>query len=751
MIWRKARSHLVAALAVATVMSAYVICDAAPADQTAEANPASRRPRIGLVLGGGGARGAAHIGVIKVLEEMHIPVDYIVGTSMGSIVGGAYASGASPAEMEKKVGAADWKILLSDRIQRQDRSIYQKQLEREDNVWGLEFGYREGKVLLPRGAVIGSQIELFFGDLVRFYQGSFDDLVIPFRAVATDIGTGDMVVLDRGSLVGAMRGSMSVPGVFSPYPLDNKLLVDGMLVRNLPVDVARKMGADVIIAVNVGSTLLPREKIRDALTVTGQMVAILTEQNVQASLKELGAADVLVDVQPELGDFPTGNFAEAVATIPKGEIAARAVAAKLRRYSVSPEQYLTHRAEQLKRFQVVTVDSVRVDTAHLKFVNPKAVEAIIGAESGGAIKEGPEALDAGLRALASTEDFEKFDYQFEDMDGKRLLSIKPIEKDWGPNYLRFGLEASTNLSGQSSLNALLNYRMTWLNSLGLEWRNNISAGQRTSIESELYQPLDHRGIFFVAPSVFIGRELYDLYVDESPVSSYMVQREFAAFDAGMNLGTAAQIRLGYVGGRGKADPEIASPSFEQVRQRVGAVRASIVYDTFDNWALPRSGLHARASAYHAEEGLGSDTDWNRADVGIDKAFMIGPHRIQLGLAGGSALGTDLPVFEAFPLGGFLRLSGYGRNQFIGQEYAFLRGIYSYELGQSKLVDSAVYIGGSLEAGNVYQRINGPPSTGLKPAASLFLAANTAVGPAFVAFGVGESQNYAIYIFLGRPY
>jgi len=703
MICRKTRNGVLATVAFACVMGAYTVSEAAPADQTAEANPASRRPRIGLVLGGGGARGAAHIGVIKVLEEMHIPIDFIVGTSMGSIVGGAYASGASPAEMERKVGAADWKILLSDRIQRQDRSIYQKQLEREDNVWGLEFGYRDRTILLPRGAVIGSQIELFFGDLVRFYQGSFDDLVIPFRAVATDIGTGDMVVLDRGSLVGAMRGSMSVPGVFAPYPLDNRLLVDGMVVRNLPVDIARKMGAEVIIAVNVGSTLLPREKIRDALTVTGQMVAILTEQNVQRSLKELGQADVLVDVQPELGDFPTGNFPEAVNTIPKGEIAARAVADKLSRYSVSPEEYLAHRADQLKRFRVATIDSVHVDTAHLKFVNPKAVEAIVGAEPGGAITESPEALDAGLRALASTEDFEKFDYQFEDVDGKRMLSIKPVEKDWGPNYLRFGLEVSTNLSGQSSLNALINYRMTWLNSLGLEWRNTISAGQKTSIESELYQPLDYRGIFFVAPSVFIGRERYDLYVDESPVSTYMVQRELAALDVGMNLRTAAQIRLGYVGGREKADPEIAFPSLQQVTQRVGAVRASVVYDTFDNWALPRSGFHARAIAYNAEEGLGSDTDWNKADAGVDKAFMIGPHRVQLGVAGGSSLGTELPVFEAFPLGGFLRLSGYGRNQFIGQEYAFVRGIYSYELGQSKLVDTSVYIGGSLEAGNVYQR------------------------------------------------
>ena len=751
MIFCKRCNPWLPAMVFACVSLAGTVGHALAADETAGTDTGSQRPRIGLVLGGGGARGAAHIGVIKVLEELRIPVDYIVGTSMGAIVGGAYAAGASTAEMEKKVGAADWKILLSDRIQREERSIYQKQLEREDNVWGLEFGYRNGQLLLPRGAVIGSQIELFFGDLVRFYSGGFDDLVIPFRAVATDIATGEMVVLDRGSLVGAMRGSMSVPGVFAPYPLGDKLLVDGMLVRNLPVDIARRMGADVIIAVNVGSTLLPRERIRDALTVTGQMVAILTEQNVQASLKELGTADVLVDVQPELGDFSTGNFAEAAATIPKGEIAAHRVEEKLRRYSLSAEAYFAHRTQQMKQFSVLPADSTRLNTADLRHVNPKAAEAIVGAESGGAITESPAKLEAGLRALASTEDFEKFDYQFEDVNGKRLLSIKPVEKDWGPNYLRFGLEVGTNFSGQSVLNALMNYRMTWLNSRGLEWRNTVSAGQRTSLNSELYQPIDYQGIFFVAPSVFVGRERNDLYVDESPVSTYMVQRELAALDAGMNFGSAAQLRLGYVGGWGRADPVIAIPTFEQVRQRVGAVRASLVYDTFDNWALPRSGLHAGASAYHAEEGLGSDTDWNRVSVAMDKAFMIGPHRMQLGLAGGSSLGTDLPIFEAFPLGGFMRLSGYGKNQFIGQEFALLRAIYSYELGQSKLMDSAVYIGGSLEAGNVYQRINGPSSTGLKPAASVFLAANTAVGPAFLAFGVGESENYAVYIFLGRPY
>jgi NTE family protein len=719
-------------------------------DRATASNAEAHRPRIGLVLGGGGARGVAHIGVIKVLEELRVPVDYVVGTSMGSIVGGAYSAGKSPAEMESMLAAADWKSLLSDRLGRADRSMYQKEVEQR-NIWGLEIGYREGKILLPRGAVIGSQIEIFFGNLVDLYHGSFDELVIPFRAVATDIGTGEMVVLDRGSLVGAMRGSMSVPGVFAPYPLDDRLLVDGMVVRNLPVDIARKMGADVVIAVNVGSTLLPREKVRDALSVTGQMVSILTEQNVQASLKELGADDVLVDVQAELGDFSTGDFANATTTIPQGVAAARKVADKLGRYSLSPEDYRAHREGQLERYKVVTPDSTRLDTSDLKRVNPKSVEVTVGAESGGAIKVDRARLDSGMQALAATEDFEKFDYRFEDVDGERVLVIKPVEKDWGPNYLRFGLDLSTDFSGQSSFDVLVNHRMTWLNSRGLEWRNTVSLGRTTMIDSELYQPLDYRHAYFIAPTVEAGRQRNDLYFDETAISTYMVQRGLVGLDAGLNFGTYAQARIGYVAGREKATPEVALPGFQTIEETIGAMRGSAIYDTFDNWVFPRSGLYANVSALVARKGLGSDADWDRVELRLDKAFMLGRHRMQLGLAGGTALNSDLPVFEAFPLGGFQRLSGYGYNQFIGREYAFARAIYSYALGQSQLTDTAVYAGGSLEAGNVYERINGPSSTGFKPAASLFLAADTALGPAYLAVGAGQGGNYAAYIYLGKPY
>jgi NTE family protein len=209
--------------------------------------------------------------------------------------------------------------------------------------------------------------------------------------------------------------------------------------------------------------------------------------------------------------------------------------------------------------------------------------------------------------------------------------------------------------------------------------------------------------------------------------------------------------VGYVGGKEKASPEISFPSFQEIEQDLGALRASLAYDTFDDWAFPHSGFHARATALYSREGLGSDADWDRIDLRLDKAFSRGVHRLQLGLAGGSSFGSDLPVFEGFSLGGFLRLSGYGNHQFIGQEYGLARAIYSYAIGQSQLTDSALYVGGSLEAGNVYERLNGPSSTGLRSAGSLWVAAETAVGPAYLAVGAAEGGNYALYIYLGKPY
>jgi NTE family protein len=349
----------------------------------AQAGDKPSRPKIGLVLSGGGARGVAHVGVLKVLEELRIPIDYVVGTSMGSIVAGAYSTGLSAQEMQRIIEGVRWDRVLQDQPPRPERSIRSKRVDRY-NIYGAELGVRDGKLLFPAGAIVGQQLEIFLGSLVggAVDVRSFDDLPIPYRAIATDVETGGMVVLDRGNLAFAMRASMSVPGVFAPLEIDGKLLVDGGLVRNLPVDVARELGAEVIIAVNLGTPLLKREELASVFGVTAQMINILTEQNVQASLTQLGPKDVLI--LPELGSFSAGDFTHATDTIPIGERAARKVADQLRRYSLDEKEYAELRAKQLalSRGQTLQVDEVRVDTAGLRRVNPEVVKAQIKTKSG---------------------------------------------------------------------------------------------------------------------------------------------------------------------------------------------------------------------------------------------------------------------------------------------------------------------------------------------------------------------------------
>ena len=316
----------------------------APTPEPARAEPA--RPKIGLVLSGGGARGAAHIGVLKVLEELRVPVDVIAGTSMGSIIGASYATGSD--------GAADGK---GDRFDHHREALHRQAAARrpvdaaedDDETPYIipELGIGGDGIALPKGVVTGVALE---GELRRLVQigtaRSFDELPIPFRAIATDIGTGEMVVLKEGSVVQAIRASMSVPGAVAPVTIDNQQLVDGGLVRNLPVDIARQMGADVIIAVNLGTPLLRPDQITSVLSVTLQMINILTEQNVNRSLQELKPSDILI--VPELGDYSAGDFDNLAKTVPIGEAAARKVADRLRTLSLPPEEYAALRKQQAR-------------------------------------------------------------------------------------------------------------------------------------------------------------------------------------------------------------------------------------------------------------------------------------------------------------------------------------------------------------------------------------------------------------------
>jgi NTE family protein len=740
--WRKSAIILTLALFLGAATTPAI------AEDTEGAGQAKRRPRIGLVLSGGGARGAAHIGVLKVLEELRVPVDYIAGTSMGSIVGGSYASGNTVDLMLYDISTIKSADLATDAPPRRDVSIRRKEDDLK-NYFSPELGFRGGKLLLPKGVVTGVGLEAVLRDLAKV-KGSvdFDKLPIPFRACATDIETGKMVVFGKGDLAAVMRASMSVPGAIAPAEIEGRALVDGGLTRNLPVDVVRKMGADVVIAVNLGTPLMRRDQIDSLLGVTGQMINILTEQNVQASLASLKPEDILI--LPELGDYSAGDFDHMPDTVPIGEAAARKVEDRLKRYSLTPEQYAEHRRRQkgAEAAAPKVIDEIRVEG--LKRVNPDVIAENMQTQEGKPLDV--KVVDADMRRIYGRGDFEHVGYRIIEEPDKRILVVDAAEKSWGPDYLRFGLGLSSETQGDSYFNVLASHRKTWINSLGAEWKNDVQLGQSTRLSSEFFQPLSVYRYLFVAPMVEYDQYQLKIFQERVPLATYNNRSTIAALDLGSQITNYGELRVGLMYGPRtftlSSGPASFAPPDGQVD--IGAVRARLRIDQLDSVRFPRSGYGVFAEILDSQTGLGAQDNYTRWEADIITAVSSGDNTFQLGLKGGGAIGsTPLPVYDQFSFGGFLRLSGYRTGQFYGESLAFGRLVYYRKLTKAVLTEG-VYAGASFEAG----RIGGPlvpgSPTDAQTCGSVFLAADTPLGPMYLGYGMGEDGNRTLYFFLGRP-
>ena len=361
-------------------------------------------------------------------------------------------------------------------------------------------------------------IESFFRLLATpsFGIADFNKLPILFRAMATDIETGESVVLDRGSVAQAMRASMSVPGAIAPVEIDGRLLVDGGIANNLPIDEARKLCADVVIAVNISTPPMKREELTSALSVAGQLVNFLGKQTVDDQLKRLTDRDVLI--APDLGDISASDFKRAADAIQVGEQATRAMAKSLSRYSLPPEQFAALRSTQVAESKALgTVDEIRIEG--LQRTNPAVLAALVESKPGEPLSE--EMVGADLRRIYGRRDFESISYRLTGETGPRALVIEPREKSWGPDYLRFGLGLATDFSGDSAFNLLVQYRKTWMNKLGGEWDTQLQIGEDTHLLTQFYQPLSETGRLFVAPYFLIGQQTRGIFIedDRSPTTS----------------------------------------------------------------------------------------------------------------------------------------------------------------------------------------------------------------------------------------
>ncbi len=708
------------------------------------------RPRICLVLSGGGARGAAHVGVIKVLEEYRVPIDCIAGTSMGALVGAAYATGTTTPEMVTILKSISTELLFRENPPRQELAMRRK---RDDYgiLFTPEVGISDGEVKVGKGVVTGVQLETVLRRLSKIkghYQ--FDRLPIPYRAVATDLVTGKAVVFREGELANVMRASMSVPGAVSPADFDGMLLVDGMLTRNLPVQTAREeLGADIIIAVNVGTPLLKREDLNGFFGVTGQMLSILTEQNVQVSLAALQPDDILIS--PELGDYSTSDFDDLQQIAPLGEAAARKVAGRLAALSLPQAEYAALR----KRQQVTVVadlqpvDEIRFD--NLQRVNPRTVKADMETQPGQPIEQ--EALDRDIRRIYGTGDFEHVTYRFIEEPGKRILVVDAVEKVWGPDYLRFGLGLSSDFSGDAFFNLRGSYRRTWLNELGAEWRTDIQLGHVSGLYTEFYQPLSADGPFFVVPHAEVERRTADLYRDDDRVAGYEMTSRQAGIDVGANLKRYGELRLGMLGGRLKPQldtgPQSLSVGESSIRQ--GAFTSRLILDQLDSIHFPRSGWRASVNVFDSTASLGADDEYTKWDADANAVISFGNHTFNFGLKAGDKLGNDpLPRYDQFQWGGFLSGSGYATGQLAGESLQFGRVMYYHRILRSSIFEGA-YAGISLEASRIGNPLVPGNTEDWLRSASVFMAADSPIGPMYLGYGRAQDGNSSFYFYVGRPF
>ncbi|HHG3337777.1 patatin-like phospholipase family protein [Vibrio parahaemolyticus] len=732
------------------------------------------RPKVAVVLAGGGAKGAAHIGVLKALEEMHIPVDIITGTSMGAYVGGLYATGMSADEIESFIYSVDWNSGYRDRVDRSQRRVRDKEYEDRYQIT-TDLGLRFGEVRAPTGVVQGQNMLRVLrettGNLGRF--DSFDELAIPYRSVATDILELDEVVIGNGYLVDAMMASMSVPGALPPYKLNGHMLVDGGVVNNMPVDVARAMGADVVVAVDISTDYKTEDDFTGLFTVADQLSNYLVRRSTQQQVETLQEHDVYI--RPNVGQMETVEFDKMPWAFQSGYDITREMESKLaglRLSNAEYQKYIDHKQEVRKKLVYgddrVVDEIVIVNNTHYSDV---LLTNRLELETGRKIETAE--IEKAVENLYALDRFELITYHFEEVDGSNLLVFDVNEKSWGPNYLnfRFFLEDDFDTDSQYGIGMSTNF--TNLNSHGAEMALNVEMGTDKLIEAELYSPVLSSQEFFVAGKVAYSSEGRNLPVsdDDSSLSSVndFLPVSYTEFVSEIAIGIQPtlwqELRLGGRYSSGSIELSTLASVGNLDFERRGLF-ANYRLDTLDDFAFPTRGLlvdlEYLVSHDTSPEEIGQskpkdiveDTVYE-IDARFKGAMSYQRHTL-VGQAEYSFVQSKNSSITLDPreLGGFLHLSGIPRNSLIGQNLFFSSLVYRYKWFDNDfgLFEAPVYVGASLEHGGTWSdndlKLNEAP---LYNAASIFFGVDSPIGPIMLAYGRTEQDMEAVYLIVGTSF
>ena len=704
------------------------------------------QPKIGLVLSGGAARGLAHVGVLKALEEQGIRVDAIAGTSMGAVIGGLYASGYKIDELEKLALDIDWQEALSDDPPREDIPFRRKQDDR-DFLVRQKLSFRDdGSLGLPLGVIQGQNLSLLLESLLAHSSDirDFDKLPIPFRAVATDIVNGDKVVFRKGHLPQVIRASMSIPAVFAPVEINGQLLVDGGMVDNIPVDVAREMGVDRVIVVDIGTPLRPRKQLTTVFDILNQSTTLMTRSNSEVQLASLTPDDILI--QPALSSIGATDFGRSQDIISAGYRATQALAPRLAelRHPADVQLDIARTAEE--RSPVITQVKIENDSK----IDDAVIRYYIRQPVGEPLDLGRLQRDMGT--LYGLDYFDQVQYRVVHKGKERTLVISARAKRSGTDFLRLGLNLSDDMRGDSAFNLGASYRVNGINRLGAEWLTRVQIGDKQELYSEFYQPLDVGSRYFVAPYINAQSQNVESILDNDPIAEYRLERYGFGLNLGRQIGNSGEIRVGIGEAWGKADVRIGDHDLPSTSFNEGFYDIKYSFDSLDNVYFPHSGYDIGLSVRQFDPALGSDDRYRQWEFHLDKALSYGPDTWILGGRYGRTLDKAEVVTSSFLLGGARQLSGFRQDAISGQNISLMRAVYYRRLSPRSYLpfDFPLYAGASLERGRAWNNDNDFDS-GYINAASIFIGFDTPLGPLNFSYGFNDDDQKALYLNLGQTF
>lgn len=716
------------------------------------------RDKIGLVLSGGGAKGTAHIGVLKVLEQHKIPVDYVVGTSIGAYVGGMYALGYEVDEIAKIMLELSWSDGYSDFIPRQALSYANKQHRDRYNL-SIRLGYSDGEFKVPHGLLLGQsayQILQRSTDTVGSFS-SFDDLAIPYRAVASDIATAKMVVLDSGSINQAMKASASVPGIVAAVEIDGRMLVDGGITNNMPIDVVKKMGADIVIAVDIGSPLAEQSELTSTVSVLNQLSTILTNNTSLAQKALLNDNDVLL--RPAIDDLSTTDWSVMPKALKLGEQVALTNLDVLAKLAINDLDYQVYKQQKRKiaKHWFTELDNKVIE---IQFQNDSKVENDIIAlhfavELGKELSK--DELDLAIDRVYALDKFEQVTVEFNDTEQGRVLTLHTRAKSWGPNYFDFGFNLKTDFSNRSITSLNMSYLMTDVTSNGGRWLNEIRLGWETLLASEFYQPLNRSNDLYSRTRISFAQDKWEKINKRHELSK---DHYLATFSLGYNYFFNGIIEVGAMAETGDLSldtPAIDAPATDEFDYESYGSFAKFGYDTLNSINFPTQGnklavevqwlndkYSPQLTATTEDKTLAYTLDW-RGAIGL------GGHTF-VGITSFATIDNDSDFsVHVTELGGFLNLSGYQEDALIGVHKAFAAVVYQYDLGRDVPGGSGlpIYLGTSVEAGNVWGVNETVKYSDLIHSGSIYLGTDTSFGPAVFGVGFATGGEYSLFLSIGK--